>query len=118
MELPSTYKKKETAGKKNKSKPASSLKKDFFIIAVGLALVLLAFFLFGVISTLHPNIIFPRQTDALIGDDGIALDLENARVETDMAQGYVHMGVILGIVAFLFFVVAFVVLRWNKKENQ
>jgi hypothetical protein len=35
-----------------------------------------------------------------------------------MAQGYVHMGVILGIVAFLFFVVAFVVLRWNKKENQ
>jgi hypothetical protein len=117
LELPSTYKKKRNAGKDYESESEASFKKDFFIIIVGLILILLAFVLFLTVSGLQLEKGFPLSGKVVVSDDGELLDAGHSKIAPDSAQGYIQTGIILGLVVLVVFISALVIIRWVKKGD-
>jgi len=97
------------------SSSRTSLGKDFFIIAVGVVLILLTFLLFSTISGLGLKAEFPRVTTPVIDDYGNPIDVPEADIDQSVTRGFLRIGILTGLVAIVVFLTTLVILRWSKK---
>jgi len=96
----------------------TSLGKDFFIVAVGVILISLAFLLFGSISGLGLKADFPRVSTPVIDDYGNPINVPEADIDSGTAYGFFRIGILSGLVAVIVFLATFILLRWSKKFNK
>lgn len=99
------------------SSSTTSLGKDFFVVAVGVTLILLAFLLYGAVSGLGLKPEMPRVSTPVIDDYGNPIDVPEADLDPSAAHGFLRIGILAGFVALVTFITTLVLLRWSKKFN-
>lgn len=117
MDVPSTYKNNKNAVKWSENDSEGSLKRDLFIVIVGLILIIFAFVLFLTVSGLQLEKGFPLQGKVVVGDDGELLNATYSKIAPGTAKRYIQTGIILGLVALIVFVSTLVIVRWTRNKK-
>jgi len=104
----------EIVKKEQQTAEETSFGKDFFIVAGGIAFVILIFFLYRALAGLDLDIKIPEFSGPIIDAWGNPVEGGDKTIDPQLIQGFFRVGFICAVVGFFAFLFFSILLKWPK----